>query len=300
MTVGGGSSPHSVLTMRSMPTTRPASASSSVSRARGLAPPTSTGVPVGTGDLERAEDSEAHAADAPRTAPSAAPLSARDGPQVAVQVGCKYPARGDGDSGSRPDQTRGAAAAAPRGNPLMSIDRSRPRARPTFDDAVLDTLAPAIPAADVDDLRSQVHGPVYAAGDDGLAAEVATWNVAIQHTPADRGGRHLRRRRRRRRLLGGRARPAGRRPGHRARAGPQRRRLDDDHHPPHAGPAHRPRAPHRPRRGRRQVDPRDGGRRRVRAGRAVRVVVRRRRRRLHPRRRAWARSAASTASPPTT
>ena len=54
----------------------------------------------------------------------------------------------------------------------------------TFDDAVLDTLAPAIPAADVDDLRSQVHGPVYAAGDDGLATEVDTWNIAIQHTPA--------------------------------------------------------------------------------------------------------------------
>jgi len=53
-----------------------------------------------------------------------------------------------------------------------------------FDDAVLDTLAPAIPAADVDDLRSQVHGPVYAAGDDGLATEVDTWNIAIQHTPA--------------------------------------------------------------------------------------------------------------------
>ncbi|MCU1670964.1 MAG: mcrA [Blastococcus sp.] len=51
-------------------------------------------------------------------------------------------------------------------------------------DDVLDTLAPAIPAADVDDLRSRIHGPVYAAGDDGLAAEVATWNVAIQHTPA--------------------------------------------------------------------------------------------------------------------
>src|SRR4051812_8553120 len=53
-----------------------------------------------------------------------------------------------------------------------------------FDDAVLDTLAPAIPVADVDDLRGRVHGPVYAAGDDGMAAEVATWNVAIQHTPA--------------------------------------------------------------------------------------------------------------------
>jgi hypothetical protein len=54
----------------------------------------------------------------------------------------------------------------------------------SFEDGVLDTLAPAFPAADVDDLRSQVHGPVYVAGDDGLAAEVATWNVAVQHTPA--------------------------------------------------------------------------------------------------------------------
>jgi hypothetical protein len=51
-------------------------------------------------------------------------------------------------------------------------------------DAVLDTLAPSFPAADVEDLRGRVRGPVYAAGDDGLAAEVATWNVAIQHTPA--------------------------------------------------------------------------------------------------------------------
>jgi hypothetical protein len=53
-----------------------------------------------------------------------------------------------------------------------------------IEDDVLDTLAPAIPAADVDDLRSSVRGPVYAAGDDGMAAEVATWNVAVQHTPA--------------------------------------------------------------------------------------------------------------------
>lgn len=55
---------------------------------------------------------------------------------------------------------------------------------PSMDDSVLDTLVPAFPAADVDDLRSRVHGPVYAAGDDGLAAEVATWNLAVQHTPA--------------------------------------------------------------------------------------------------------------------
>jgi FAD/FMN-containing dehydrogenase len=54
----------------------------------------------------------------------------------------------------------------------------------SIEDAVLDTLAPGIPAADVDDLRSRVHGPVCTAGDDRMAAEVATWNVAIQHTPA--------------------------------------------------------------------------------------------------------------------
>lgn len=46
------------------------------------------------------------------------------------------------------------------------------------------TLAQPVPDADVEQLRSLVHGPVYAAGDDGLAAEVATWNVAVQHTPA--------------------------------------------------------------------------------------------------------------------
>jgi len=53
-----------------------------------------------------------------------------------------------------------------------------------IDDDVLDSLAPGIPPADIDDLRSQVRGPVFAAGDDGLAAEVAAWNVAVQHTPA--------------------------------------------------------------------------------------------------------------------
>ncbi|MFW3169791.1 FAD-binding oxidoreductase [Geodermatophilus sp. CPCC 206100] len=43
---------------------------------------------------------------------------------------------------------------------------------------------PAVPAGDVDELRSRVHGPVYAAGDEGLAAEVFAWNVAVRHTPA--------------------------------------------------------------------------------------------------------------------
>ena len=47
-----------------------------------------------------------------------------------------------------------------------------------------DAAVPAVPAADVDDLRGRVHGPVYAAGDEGLAAEVATFNLAVQHTPA--------------------------------------------------------------------------------------------------------------------
>src|SRR5437870_1641877 len=54
----------------------------------------------------------------------------------------------------------------------------------SVDDDVIATLVPAFPMGDVDDLRSRVHGPVYAAGDDGLAAEVATWNIAVQHTPA--------------------------------------------------------------------------------------------------------------------
>ena len=45
------------------------------------------------------------------------------------------------------------------------------------------TPAPLTPL-DVDDLRLEVRGPVLAAGDDGLAAEVATWNTAVTHTPA--------------------------------------------------------------------------------------------------------------------
>jgi FAD/FMN-containing dehydrogenase len=65
----------------------------------------------------------------------------------------------------------------------MSLTEPEPLAV-AFDDAVLDTLAPAFPAGDVDELRGLVRGPVFAAGDDGLAAEVAAWNVAVQHTPA--------------------------------------------------------------------------------------------------------------------
>jgi FAD/FMN-containing dehydrogenase len=71
------------------------------------------------------------------------------------------------------------------------MHRSELHALPTPRSAVLDQDRPGagIPSSriagdDVADLRSRVHGPVYLAGDDGLAAEVATWNVAIQHTPA--------------------------------------------------------------------------------------------------------------------
>ena len=44
---------------------------------------------------------------------------------------------------------------------------------------------PAPPAAaDVEVLRSRVHGPVYVAGEQGMAAEVACWNLAVEHRPA--------------------------------------------------------------------------------------------------------------------
>jgi hypothetical protein len=43
-----------------------------------------------------------------------------------------------------------------------------------LDDAVGDTLAPAFATADVHELRHRVHGPVHAAGEDGLAGEMAS------------------------------------------------------------------------------------------------------------------------------
>lgn len=68
----------------------------------------------------------------------------------------------------------------------MPIPTPRESEQPVLllDASAIDTLVPPFPAADVERLRGLVHGPVYAAGDDGLAAEVATWNVAVQHTPA--------------------------------------------------------------------------------------------------------------------
>ena len=56
-----------------------------------------------------------------------------------------------------------------------------------------DVPAPRLPTpplptpADVDLLRGRVHGPVYRDGDgaeDGMAAEVACWNTAVEHRPA--------------------------------------------------------------------------------------------------------------------
>ncbi|SFF65361.1 FAD-binding oxidoreductase [Blastococcus tunisiensis] len=66
----------------------------------------------------------------------------------------------------------------------MSLTEKPELPSAVLSDTVLATLAPAFPAGAVDELRGRVHGPVYVAGDDGLAAEVATWNVAVQHTPA--------------------------------------------------------------------------------------------------------------------
>lgn len=67
---------------------------------------------------------------------------------------------------------------------LTDVPRDPEPLTATIADDVLDSLAPSYSTAEVDELRSLVHGPVYAAGDDGMAAEVAPWNVAVQHTPA--------------------------------------------------------------------------------------------------------------------
>ncbi|MDP5184859.1 FAD-binding oxidoreductase [Blastococcus sp. BMG 814] len=67
---------------------------------------------------------------------------------------------------------------------LTELPREPEQPVALLDADAIDSLVPPFPAADVDELRGLVHGPVYAAGDDGLAAEVATWNVAVQRTPA--------------------------------------------------------------------------------------------------------------------
>jgi FAD/FMN-containing dehydrogenase len=83
-----------------------------------------------------------------------------------------------------PREPEFTSSAAPVAHRALPIPRPPADDLPAFDDAVLDSLALSFPAADVDALRSRVHGPVYVAGDDGMAAEVAAWNLAIQHTPA--------------------------------------------------------------------------------------------------------------------
>ena len=63
-----------------------------------------------------------------------------------------------------------------------------PVPHPADDVPVLRLPAPPGPGpADADALRRRVHGPVYLADEDdanGLAAEVACWNLAIEHRPA--------------------------------------------------------------------------------------------------------------------
>src|SRR6476661_2261488 len=105
-----------------------------------------------------------------RSALEKAPLPVRkEGADVsrgALQVSCKCGSSGRGHcsplSGTDPHRD-------PEGRLFMSInelDTTEPEsydvADVAIDDEVLDSLAPAIPAADVDDLRSRVHGPVYA------------------------------------------------------------------------------------------------------------------------------------------
>ena len=74
----------------------------------------------------------------------------------------------------------------------MSITAPVPTPAVAAEDVPLLRLPAPLPTqADVDVLRSRVHGPVYgpvdAAGKDatdGLAAEVASWNLAFEHHPA--------------------------------------------------------------------------------------------------------------------
>jgi hypothetical protein len=95
--------------------------------------------------------------------------------------------------GDVPITTAALAADQLRGTPTaMSITASAPTSTPRAEDVPVLRLpaAPLPTAADVDVLRGRVHGPVYgpvSAGDDapdGLAAEVACWNVAVEHRPA--------------------------------------------------------------------------------------------------------------------
>src|SRR3954469_20712535 len=103
----------------------------------------------------------------------------------AVADACKSPSKSAPSAGQGAGATvlgvrhpLAAAEPRPQTRTTMSITElhDEPESRISFDDDGLATLAPAFPMADVDELRRRVHGPVYAAGDDGLAAEVATWN----------------------------------------------------------------------------------------------------------------------------
>ena len=66
----------------------------------------------------------------------------------------------------------------------MSITDLPAPATPSPEDVPALRLPDPPPAADVEVLRSRVHGPVYLAGEQGLAAEAACWNLAVEHRPA--------------------------------------------------------------------------------------------------------------------
>src|SRR3954462_14040654 len=175
-----------------MPATRFAAASRRVSSARGLAPPTSTGRPSGPVTSRGPRTRYRTRRDPRRIRGRGGALSVRNRlPGHAsrrpsgLQVRVKWPPPGSSPSAGSPRPRRRDVA---EGSTPMSItelhDEPEFTNAPVLEDAPLDSLAPAIPAADVEDLRSRVHGPVYAAGDDGLATEVATWNLAVTQTPA--------------------------------------------------------------------------------------------------------------------
>ena len=249
------------------------------------------------------------------------PLSARSDRPTSVR--CPSAARirhgGDGDSSACPDHSRGAAPrtakrkphephrAPPRApsRPPPPCPPVCPRHEPPPTTSPTRRRRPRHPGPGLPRRRRRRAAqpgprPGLAAGDDGLAAEVATWNVAVQHTPASRS-----------------APPAPptsppRSPG-RSRTtcavavqatghGPVRnaagslmittRRMQGVHIDPERRIA--------------RVRPASSGCAVMEAAAeyglagAVRLVVRRRRRRATPSAAAWARSAASTASPPTT
>ena len=187
----------------------------------GLGPADVEGPAVGTRDLERAEDSEAHDGGmllAGRRPPRH-PFAARAACKSAVLVGCKYPAK----RGVPTLPPSVQLAAPPRRPDPRSPPRPRrgtpdeshrsPAARAARRPADRATTVPRHPGAVVPRRRRRRAAQPRARP--GLRRRRRRPGRRGRHLerrraahPGDRGRRHLRRRRRRRRLLGRRARPA--------------------------------------------------------------------------------------------